>query len=117
MIPAAESLRIAEPDGRLTGSIGWPARSAFCCTSFRAAPDVMALVSQRRHAYKSISTRRRSPYVRSWRASGLVDGGHVAATLRIAALDHQVKGLTPAAYGVAPRFWLPESNRTQGSFT
>ena len=43
MIPATESLRIAEPDGRLTGSIGWPARSAFCCTSFRAAPDVMAL--------------------------------------------------------------------------
>ncbi len=42
LIPAAESLRIAEPDGRLTGSIGWPARSAFCCPSFRAALDLMA---------------------------------------------------------------------------
>ena len=42
MIPAAESLRIAEPDGRLTGSIGWPARSAFCCTSFSADLDLMA---------------------------------------------------------------------------
>ena len=52
LIPAAESLRIAEPNGRLTGSIGWPARSAFCCPSFRADLDLMALFSLGRHAEK-----------------------------------------------------------------
>ena len=50
MIPAAESLRIAGPNGRLTGSIGWPARSAFCCPSFRADLDLMAPFSLWRHA-------------------------------------------------------------------
>jgi len=73
LIPAAESLRIAEPNGRLTGSIGWPARSAFCCTSFRAAPDVMAPFSLGRHAEKP-ETLGAFPCVRSWRTSGLVDG-------------------------------------------
>jgi len=52
LIPAAESLRIAEPNGRLTGSIGWPARSAFCCPSFRADLDLMAPFSLGRHAEK-----------------------------------------------------------------